>query len=191
MIRLRIRECFFVASFCCFLLLAVTQVTDPLEVSALIAIKGYLIDHLKHLKSWNKGDPCKSNWKGVSCHDTVGTNGYLHIRELLLLTMNLAGGLAPELGQLSQLEILDFMWNDLSGSIPKEIGNIASLKLLLLNGNKLSGSLPDELGYLSNLNVFQIDQNQLSGPIPKSFSKLSSVLHIHFNNNSLSGQIPS
>ncbi|XAR67737.1 Non-specific serine/threonine protein kinase [Bertholletia excelsa] len=191
MMRLRIRQCFFVASFCCFLLLAVTQVTDPLEVSALIAIKGYLNDHWKHLKSWSKGDPCTSNWKGVSCHDTVGTNGYLHIRVLLLLNMNLSGCLAPELGQLSQLEILDFMWNDLSGSIPKEIGNIASLKLLLLNGNKLSGSLPDELGYLSNLNRFQIDQNQLSGPIPESFSNLSSVMHIHFNNNSLSGQIPS
>ncbi|CAI9097155.1 OLC1v1033513C5 [Oldenlandia corymbosa var. corymbosa] len=108
----------------------------------------------------------------------------------LLMNMNLSGTLAPELGQLSQLEILDFMWNELTGSIPKEIGNIKSLRLLVLNGNKLSGSLPSELGYLPNLNRFQIDQNEISGPIPLSFSNLKSIKHIHFNNNSLSGQLP-
>ncbi|XP_060674188.1 probable LRR receptor-like serine/threonine-protein kinase At1g06840 isoform X1 [Ziziphus jujuba] len=108
-----------------------------------------------------------------------------------LLNMNLSGSLVPELGQLSQLQILDFMWNELTGTIPKEIGKIASLILLLLNGNNLSGSLPDELGYLSKLNRFQIDQNQLSGPIPRSFANLLSVKHLHFNNNSLSGEIPS
>ncbi|XP_022156205.1 probable LRR receptor-like serine/threonine-protein kinase At1g06840 isoform X2 [Momordica charantia] len=108
-----------------------------------------------------------------------------------LLNMNLSGNLAPEIGQLSGLEKLDFMWNNLTGSIPKEIGSIRSLKLLLLNGNKLSGPLPDELGNLTNLNRFQIDENQISGHIPKSFANLISVKHFHFNNNSLSGQIPS
>ncbi|CAB4284818.1 unnamed protein product [Prunus armeniaca] len=105
--------------------------------------------------------------------------------------MNLSGSLAPELGQLSHLLILDFMWNELSGTIPKEIGNMTSLKLLLLNGNKLSGSLLDELGYLSKLNRLQVDQNYMSGPIPKSFVNLVNVKHLHMNNNSFSGQIPS
>ncbi|XP_028063725.1 probable LRR receptor-like serine/threonine-protein kinase At1g06840 isoform X2 [Camellia sinensis] len=104
--------------------------------------------------------------------------------------MNLSGSLAPELGKLSRLKILDFMWNDLTGSIPKEIGNIASLELLLLSGNKLSGSIPNELGYLSKLIILQIDLNQISGPLPDSFSNLSSIEHLHLNNNSISGQIP-
>ncbi|XP_028097809.1 probable LRR receptor-like serine/threonine-protein kinase At1g06840 isoform X4 [Camellia sinensis] len=190
MMRLRVGECVYAASVCCFMLLAVSQVTDPSEVSALMAIKSSLIDPMKHLKNWNRGDPCTSNWTGVLCSDTVGTDGYWHVQELQLLNLNLSGNLAPELGQLSQLQILDFMWNDLSGSIPKEIGNIASLKLLLLNGNKLSGFLPSELGYLSNLKRLQIDQNQISGPIPESFSNLDSVRHLHLNNNSLSGHIP-
>ncbi|PSS34787.1 LRR receptor-like serine/threonine-protein kinase [Actinidia chinensis var. chinensis] len=191
MMRLRVGECIFALSCCCFMLLAVAQITDPSEVSALMAIKSSLVDPMKHLKKWNKGDPCTSNWTRVLCFDTVMAAGYLHVRELQLLNMNLSGTLAPELGKLSQLQILDFMWNELSGSIPKEIGNIASLKLLLLNGNKLSGSLPDELGYLSNLNRLQVDENQLSGPIPESFSNLNSVKHLHLNNNSLSGHIPS
>ncbi|KAI8557269.1 hypothetical protein RHMOL_Rhmol05G0322800 [Rhododendron molle] len=190
--RLRYWEWIYALSFCCFQfqLIAFAQITDPAEVSALMAIKSNLVDPLKHLKNWNKGDPCVSNWTGVLCFDAVRTDGYLHVRELQLLNMNLSGTLAPELGQFSQLKILDFMWNDLRGSIPKEIGNIASLKLILLNGNKLSGSLPAELGYLSNLNRLQIDQNNISGTIPESFSNLNSVRHIHLNNNSLSGQIP-
>ncbi|KAL6988223.1 hypothetical protein U1Q18_013971 [Sarracenia purpurea var. burkii] len=188
--RLRVGECILAMSFCCSMLLAVAQITDPTEVSALMAIKSKFVDPMKHLNDWNKGDPCISNWTGVFCFDMVRTDGYLHVRELQLLNMNLSGSLAPELGQLSQIQILDFMWNNLSGSIPKEIGNIASLKLLLLNGNLFSGSLPDELGSLSNMTRLQIDENQISGPIPESFSKLSSVKHLHLNNNSLSGQIP-
>ncbi|GJN36901.1 hypothetical protein PR202_gb25839 [Eleusine coracana subsp. coracana] len=107
-----------------------------------------------------------------------------------LLQLNLSGTLAPEIGQLSKMQIMDFMWNSISGSIPKEVGNITSLELLLLNGNHLSGSLPEEIGFLPNLNRIQIDQNQISGPIPKSFAFLNKTKHFHMNNNSLSGQIP-
>ncbi|KAF2306608.1 hypothetical protein GH714_019761 [Hevea brasiliensis] len=160
------------------------------EVDALRAARNSLIDPYNNLRNWDKGDPCTSNWTGVLCYDTVSTDGYWHVQELRLLNMNLSGNLAPQLGQLSQLEILDFMWNELNGNIPKEIGNISPLKLLLLNGNKLSGSLPDELGYLSHLDRLQLDENEISGPIPKSHSNLSKVKHLHFN-NSISGQIPS
>ncbi|KAJ4704197.1 Protein kinase-like protein [Melia azedarach] len=181
---LRLRVCAFVyAALCCYFVhLAVAQVTGPKEVSALRAVKSNLVDSVKHLRNWNKGDPCMSNWTGVLCFDTVGTDGYLHVRELQLLNLNLSGNLAPELGQLSQLQILNHTKGD---------RKYLSLILLLLNGNKLSGSLPDELGYLSNLNRFQIDQNNISGTIPKSFANLSRVRHLHFNNNSISGQIPS
>lgn len=177
--------------FSYLVLLAAAQTTDPQEASALRAIKNSLVDSMNHLRNWNKGDPCMSNWTGVLCFDTVETDGHLHVRELQLLSMNLSGNLAPELGQLSRLKILDFMWNDLTGTIPKEIGNISSLILLLLNGNKLSGSLPDELGYLSNLNRLQVDENHITGTIPKSFANLSRVRHLHLNNNSIGGQIPS
>ncbi|XP_037465759.1 probable LRR receptor-like serine/threonine-protein kinase At1g06840 isoform X5 [Triticum dicoccoides] len=107
-----------------------------------------------------------------------------------LLRLNLSGTLAPELGQLSRMKILDFMWNSIGGSIPKEVGNITSLELLLLNGNQLTGSLPEEIGFVPNLNRIQIDQNHISGSIPKSFANLNKTEHFHMNNNSLSGQIP-
>ncbi|XP_021290551.1 probable LRR receptor-like serine/threonine-protein kinase At1g06840 isoform X2 [Herrania umbratica] len=175
---------------CLLLLLAAAQITDPSEVSALMAVKEKLVDPMKNLRNWKNGDPCTFNWTGVLCSDNLGSDGYFHVQELQLLNMNLSGTLAPELGQLSHLRILDFMWNELTGSIPKEIGHISTLRLLLLNGNNLSGSLPEELGYLSNLNRLQIDLNNISGEVPEALANLSSVRHLHFNNNSLSGQIP-
>ncbi|XAR58822.1 Non-specific serine/threonine protein kinase [Bertholletia excelsa] len=117
-------------------------------------------------------------------------DGYLHVRELQLLNMNLSGTLSPELGRLSYMKILDVMWNKITGSIPKEVGNITSLELLLLNGNQLVGSLPEEIGYLPNLDRIQIDENHISGPIPQSFANLNKTKHFHMNNNSLSGPIP-
>ncbi|XVE92392.1 hypothetical protein REPUB_Repub01dG0093300 [Reevesia pubescens] len=165
-------------------------ITHPIEVRALRAIKRTLIDTNRNLSNWNRGDPCVSKWTGVLCFNNTQDDGYLHVRELQLLDMNLTGTLSPELGQLSRLIILNFMWNDISGSIPKEIGNITSLELLLLNGNHLTGPLPEELGNLPNLDRIQIDENNISGPIPRSFANLNKTKHFHMNNNSISGQIP-
>ncbi|KAF7816252.1 putative LRR receptor-like serine/threonine-protein kinase [Senna tora] len=176
----------------CYLLLVAAKdpVTHPTEVGALKAIKGSLIDPNGNLSSWNRGDPCNSNWTGVLCFNRTLTDGYLHVRELRLLNLNLNGTLAPEIGNLSYMEILNFMWNNVSGSIPKEIGNIKSLVLLLLNGNKLTGQLPEELGYLPKLDRIQIDQNEITGPVPTSFANLNMTKHFHMNNNSLTGPIP-
>ncbi|XP_068668689.1 probable LRR receptor-like serine/threonine-protein kinase At1g06840 isoform X2 [Aristolochia californica] len=157
---------------------------------ALRAIKKKLDDPRRFLRDWNKGDPCTRSWTGVICFAAPLADGYLHVQELQMLSKNLSGTLAPELGLLSYMKILDFMWNKMSGSIPKEIGNIKSLELLLLNGNQLTGPLPDELGYLPKLDRIQIDQNKISGPLPKSFANLNKTKHFHMNNNSISGSIP-
>ncbi|RDX76520.1 putative LRR receptor-like serine/threonine-protein kinase, partial [Mucuna pruriens] len=176
--------------FCCYFLLVTGLITDPTEVDALRIIKGSLVDINGNLSNWDRGDPCTSNWTGVMCSNTTLVDGYLHVQELHLLNMNLSGTLAPEIGRLSYLETLDFMWNNITGSIPKEIGFINPLKLLLLNGNQLTGELPEELGYLPFLIRLQIDENNITGPIPLSFAKLNTTVHFHMNNNSLSGQIP-
>ncbi|WRX22228.1 GNAT domain - like 10 [Theobroma cacao] len=175
---------------CCFALLASGQLTYPSDADALNAIRRKLKDPGKTLRRWKKGDPCESNWTGVIC-TTNQDDGYFHVQELRMLNLKLSGTLAPELGQLSNLTLLNFIWNNITGSIPKEIGNIKSLKFLLLSGNQLSGSLPDELGYLPNLLMLQVDLNQISGTLPKSFVNLVSCKHFHMNNNSISGQIPS
>ncbi|MBA0728861.1 hypothetical protein Golax_001723 [Gossypium laxum] len=157
---------------------------------ALRAIWRTLIDPNRNLSNWNRGDPCTSRWTGVLCFNGTQDDGYLHVRELQLLNMNLSGHLSPELGRLSRLRILDFMWNNITGSIPNEIGNITSLELLLLNGNHLTGSLPEEIGYLPNLDRIQIDENKISGELPKSFANLNKTKHFLLDNNNLSGHLP-
>jgi hypothetical protein len=185
-------EVVFILWFCCYLALVASQdnITDPIEVEALKAIKKMLVDPNRNLSNWNRGDPCTSRWTGVLCFNETLFDGYLHVQELQLMNLSLSGNLAPEIGSLLYMERLNFMWNKITGSIPKEIGNIKSLFLLLLNGNQLTGSLPDELGFLPNLDRIQIDQNNISGPLPKSFANLNKTKHFHMNNNSISGQIP-
>lgn len=53
-----------------------------LAVSALIAVKSSLIDDMKNLNNWKKGDPCTSNWTGVICFPAARDDGYFHIREM-------------------------------------------------------------------------------------------------------------
>ncbi|MBA0880987.1 hypothetical protein Goshw_020757 [Gossypium schwendimanii] len=156
-------------------------------IRALRAIWRTLIDPNRNLSNWNRGDPCTSSWTGVLCFNGTQDDGYLHVRELQLLNMNLSGHLSPELGRLSRLRILDFMWNNITGSIPNEIGNITSLELLLLNGNHLTGSLPEEIGYLPNLDRIQIDENKISGELPKSFANLNKTKHFQLDNNNFEG----
>ncbi|MED6209883.1 hypothetical protein PIB30_058946 [Stylosanthes scabra] len=65
---------------------------------------------MNKLNDWNKGNPCGSNWTRVWCYDNVGDEGYFHVCEFFteryLMTVNLWETLAPEVGRLSQLEIL-------------------------------------------------------------------------------------
>uniref|UniRef100_A0A0D3DSU1 non-specific serine/threonine protein kinase n=1 Tax=Brassica oleracea var. oleracea TaxID=109376 RepID=A0A0D3DSU1_BRAOL len=145
---------------------------------------------MRNLSNWEKGDPCNSNWTGITCFERSHDDGHFHVRELQLMRLNLSGELAPEVGQLSYLEILNVMWNNITGRIPLEIGKISSLKLLLLNGNKLTGSLPPELGNLRNLNRLQVDENNITGSVPPAFGNMTSIKHLHLNNNTLTGEIP-
>ncbi|KAJ0089277.1 hypothetical protein Patl1_31604 [Pistacia atlantica] len=150
---------------CHFLQLASAQITHPLEVDALQAVRRALNDAGKNLNSWKKTDPCVSNWTGEICLMDPN-DGYLHVQEL------------------------NFMWNNLTGSIPKEIGNLITLKLLLRSANQISGPIPDELGSLSNVTILNHDSNNISGPLPKTLANMTTAGHFHLNNNSISGQIP-
>ncbi|KAG0465090.1 hypothetical protein HPP92_019254 [Vanilla planifolia] len=126
-------------TFCFLLQQAVALSTDPVEVVALNTIRRSLNDPLGNLNSWNSGDPCTSNWNGIFCYP-MAISGYLHVQQLQLLQLNLSGSLAPEFGQLSQLQILDVMWNKISGTIPREIGKITTLKLLLYSLKMISNA---------------------------------------------------
>lgn len=51
-------------------------------VNALREIKRSLIDPMRNLSNWAKGDPCKSNWTGIICFGSSHDDGHFHVQEL-------------------------------------------------------------------------------------------------------------
>ena len=104
--------------------------------------------------------------------------------------IKLNGTIPPELGDLTNLEHLDLVFNDLSGPIPSELGNLTNLEVIELGYNELSGPIPPELGNLTNLEMLYLDNNKLSGSIPLELGDLINLGRLYLNDNELVGPIP-
>ena len=78
----------------------------------------------------------------------------------------------------------------LAGSIPSELGNLTDLTILNLSGNKLGGAIPAELGDLTNLTIFYLHNNKLTGPIPAELGNLTDLTRFYLHTNELTGSIP-
>ena len=147
--------------------------TDRVALVALYNATGG--DNWADNDTWLSDAPL-GEWKGV----TTNVDG--RVTPLGLSSNELSGKIPPELGSLSNLELLALSGNELSGGIPPELGSLSSLTELYLNSNKLSGEIPAELGGLSNLGGLWLDDNALSGCVP---SILEGVLDL--NNSDLGG----
>ena len=89
------------------------------------------------------------------------------------------GYLPEEIGNFSQIKILNISWNDgLTGPLPKAIGKLKSLELLWLHENKLTGIIPQELGDLQSLKELKLQWNNMEGEIPTSLSNLKGFLYL-------------
>ena len=113
-----------------------------------------------------------------------------NLKVLNLYDNQLAGSIPPELGQLTRLNLLSLWNNELTGSIPAELGQLSNLEELNLSGNKLTGSIPPELGQLVNLTSLSLTFNSLTGSIPAELGQLSNLEELNLNGNKLTGSIP-
>ena len=96
-----------------------------------------------------------SAWYGVT------TDGSGRVTTLELGSNQLSGGIPPELGALTQLQVLNLRGNELSGGIPPELGSLIQLQRLSLKGNQLSGAIPKHLQQLSELTLLDIRETDV------------------------------
>ncbi|KAL2249986.1 receptor protein kinase CLAVATA1 [Sesamum indicum] len=100
------------------------------------------------------------------------------------------GGIPPEFGSISTLQLLDLGMCNLTGEIPASLGNLKHLHSLFLQVNNLTGRLPSELSGLMSLMSLDISINNLIGEIPESFSKLKNLTLINLFQNKFQGPFP-
>nr|XP_010921260.2 probable leucine-rich repeat receptor-like protein kinase At5g49770 [Elaeis guineensis] len=135
--------------------------------------------------NWGQSDdPCGTPWIGVNCSNS-------RVTVLKLSTMGLKGTLSGDIGQLSELQILDLSYNkELGGQLPANIGNLKKINTLILIGCNFGGEIPEELGNIGNLSFLALNSNKFTGRIPASLGTLSHLYLLDVADNQLSGPIP-
>lgn len=134
-----------------------------------------------HNTGWEGAHPCSSY--GIKC--SGGS-----VRSLHFFNNNLSGSIPPEIGNLTDLIILELSSNQLFGSILSQVGNLTKLNGLYLDRNQLSGSIPAEIYNLTSLREINLNHNQLSGSISPEIDNLINLVYLNLSNNNLSGSIP-
>ncbi|KAF9668270.1 hypothetical protein SADUNF_Sadunf15G0111500 [Salix dunnii] len=153
---------------------------------ALMSIKESFSNVVNVLHDWddvNNEDFC--SWRGVFCD-----NDSFSVVSLNLSSLNLGGEISPAIGDLRNLQSIDFQGNMLTGQIPEEIGNCASLYHLDLSDNLLYGDIPYSLSKLKQLDTLNLKSNQLTGPIPSTVTQIPNLKILDLAKNQLTGEIP-
>eukprot|EP00250_Pteridium_aquilinum_P030333 c41114_g1_i1 orf=83-709(+) len=169
-----------------------SNLIPAVEADALLEFKTNYIskESQRMLRSWNSSSTsmvCQS-WVGITCSMS---GAYHHIHSINLSSFGLVGSLAPHIGNLSLLSILDLTNNSLTGRIPSHLQGCTSLTDLILRYNSLSGPIPFELGMLQALFVLSLGNNKLTGAIPSTLGNCTSLAYIDLSINHLTGPLPS
>ncbi len=136
-----------------------------------------------NLRKW--GDKSLKKWEGVK------TNDQGRVVELLVqdLDWSLSFAIPPEIGQLTQLKVLDI--SGTTGNLPPEIGNLRRLEHLAVGlGQDGDSVIPEEWGQLGLLKHLRIQCSGCTGAIPASFGNLSNLESLTIFARGMDGPLP-
>ena len=152
------------------------------------------------------GENTKLNWKeGVPVYkwQGVGLDKQGRVVELNVHGWRgeIKGTIAPEVGQLTALKIIDFEGNpNLVGSICPELYNLTELRTLRLRYTGITGELSESIGNLTKLDTLDIrkpydepyykPEDEMTGKLPVSIAKLTNLRYLDLDNNEFSGTLP-
>ena len=113
---------------------------------------------------WN-GAASLDNWHGVTTVDG-------RVRELALPANGLRGALAPEIGNLTELRILNLADNQLAGEFPVVIASMTELDTIRVSGNRqMEGRLPFRLTELRGLGTLAFANTGLCASPAETFQR--------------------
>lgn len=135
--------------------------------------------------NWGSNKPLKE-WFGIS----VDTRGF--VCEIKLSKNNLSGQFPLSIGQLKELEVLEFDENNLCGPIgDAAINSLEHLEVLSLRKNQLEGDVPYRIfSFLRTLREVWLSCNKLTGHIHEAIGGMTSCTHLCLYDNQITGIIP-
>ncbi|KAJ0026431.1 hypothetical protein Pint_07374 [Pistacia integerrima] len=139
------------------------------ETEALIQFKSQLKDPLGILDSWKDSADSPCQFSGITC-DPVTEK----VTEISLDNKSLSGEISPSISVLDSLTKLWLPSNHISGKLPSELGNCSNLKVLNVTGNYMFGVIPD-LSMLKNLEILDLSSNGFRGRFPSWVANLTGL----------------
>ncbi|CAO2821657.1 unnamed protein product [Amaranthus hypochondriacus] len=137
-------------------------------------------------------DPCEStgsHFLGILC-TIPEDNSSSRITTLELDGAGYDGFLTSNIGNLTELTLLNLSKNKFRGPIPDSMTKFSKLTTLIISDNFFTGSLPEGLKRLKRIQQLDVSRNKLTGLIPNWITNFRTLESLKISSNGFSGRIP-
>jgi Leucine-rich repeat (LRR) protein len=111
------------------------------------------------------------------------------VTAVTLPTNNLTGTLPAEIGNLTNLGVLNLHQNNIGGTIPAEVYSLTDLTELSLGSNQFTGSISPLVGDLVNLQILRFENLPMTGSVPAEVFNLTGLETLGLSGR-LNGPVP-